>query len=134
KIHQRTWRFLCALKSTMAKVARRSCLFCGRITTFHYFPEKSASLPQRIEWRTWEALPRRLKQVAGTRNKNHDSLKSIMTGALRNPLVLMPTYRMPAANHIPPTVFARPLRFHQINAQNAKPINGRTASLSHWVL
>src|SRR5579872_1919978 len=60
--------------------------------------------------------------------KNQDSLKSIITGAARKPRVLIATYIRPMANQMPPVIFASEFRFHQINAQNAKPPRGRIAS------
>src|SRR5579862_4857170 len=56
------------------------------------------------------------------------SLKSIITGFDRNQLVLDPTYRIPIANQMPPTVLAMTFRLNQIRAQKANPSRGRIAS------
>ncbi len=60
--------------------------------------------------------------------KVYESLKSIITGADRNQFVLYPTYRIPIANQIPPTVLAMMFRFSQMSPQNKNPMIGSTAS------
>src|SRR5579863_6958577 len=61
------------------------------------------------------------------------SLKSIITGADRNQLVLYPTYPIPMTNQIPPTILAKWFRFHQIYPQDTKPMRGSKVSRTNRV-